>query len=89
MRVLVSAFVLSMALSAPALADDATAPPAEPAKAKSKDTADGVVCKRQMKTGSMIAVKVCTTPQQRAEQQKAVRDAQERMQGNSAGVIPR
>ena len=89
MRTVISAFVLSLTLAAPALADDTTPPPpAEAAKAPSKDAADGVVCKRQIKTGTMISVKVCTTAAQRAAQQKGVQSAQEHLQGPNTGVVP-
>jgi hypothetical protein len=93
MRHLVSAIALSMALAAPAFADDAApgaAPAPEQGKTKSKDKggkAAGVVCTSTTPTGSLFPVKVCTTAEQRKSQGNGVRNAQERMQG-AAPVIP-
>jgi hypothetical protein len=92
MRRLVSAFILSMALVAPAFAETATSNPAtEQGTAKSKDKggkAAGVVCSSTTPTGSLFPVKVCTTAEQRKSQRNGVQGAQERMQGSGAAVIP-
>lgn len=95
MRRLASAFVLSLALTAPAFADTPTAPAApaapEPGKDKPKDKsakAPGLVCTTDTPTGSRFPVKVCTTPEQRKAQRRNVDGAQDRMQGGGAPVIP-
>jgi hypothetical protein len=87
MRRFVSAFLLSMALAAPALADTATPAPApEPGKTAKKEV--DIVCTHETPTGTRFAVKVCTTAEQRKAQRREAEHAQDRMQGNSAPVIP-
>ena len=90
MRRLVSAFILSLALTAPAFADTPAAPAApEPGKDKPKGAkAAGLVCTTDTPTGSRFPVKVCTTPEQRKAQRRNVDGAQDRMQGGGAPVIP-
>lgn len=94
MRLFASAAVLAALLSVPALAQDAPASPAEPAatqpaqdigkKDAKKD--DGLICRRETPTGSLFAVKVCTTAEQRKAQSGATRSAQGAMQGGSQQV---
>lgn len=97
MRLFASAAVLAVFLSAPvfapAFAQEAPAAPAEPAVtqpvAAKKDAKknDGVICHREIPTGSQFPVKVCTTGADRKAQNKAAQKAQETMQGPTS-VIP-
>ncbi len=95
MRLFASVAVLSLALAAPVFAQTAPetpapaaaqpAPAATPAAAK-KD--DGIVCHKEMPTGSHFPVKVCTTAEQRKEQRETARRAQSSMQGGGSGLVP-
>lgn len=93
MRLFASAAVLAAFLSAPAFAQEAPAAPAEPVAAQpvatKKDAKknDGVICHREIPTGSQFPVKVCTTSADRKAQNKAAQKAQETMQGPTS-VIP-
>jgi hypothetical protein len=94
MRLFASAAVLAVFLSAPvfapAFAQEAPDAPAvtQPVAAK-KDAKknDGVICHREIPTGSQFPVKVCTTGADRKAQNKAAQKAQETMQGPTS-VIP-
>jgi hypothetical protein len=93
MRLLLSAAALSLILatsvSARPAPDQPTAQPSSnpapaPASAKKKD---GVICRKEIPTGSQFPVKVCTTPDQRSAQRSATHRAQEVMQRPSE-VVP-
>ncbi|MBO9545627.1 hypothetical protein [Caulobacter sp.] len=94
MRLFASAAVLAALLSVPALAQEAPVAPAEPtATQPAPDTGkkdakkdEGVICRREIPTGSLFAVKVCTTAEQRKAQSGAARSAQGAMQGGSQQV---
>jgi hypothetical protein len=87
MRLFASVAVLAtlLASSAVAQAPAATPPAAETKKEAKKD--DGVICRREIPTGSLFAVKVCTTAEQRKAQSSATRNAQGAMQ-SAAPQLP-
>ena len=90
MRLFASAAVLATLLATSAVAQEApAAPPAAQPEAGKKDAkkVDGVICHRETPTGSMFAVKVCTTAEQRKAQSEAARTAQGKMQ-SAAPQIP-
>ena len=96
MRLFASVALLSLALTtsvsaqvpveqpAAAPAEAAAPTPATPAADKKKD---GVVCRREIPTGSHFPVKVCTTADQRKSQRTMAQHAQDAMQGPNQ-VVP-
>jgi hypothetical protein len=96
MRLFVSVAVLSLALATSVSARPApgqpTAQPTSnetpaPAKADGEKKKDGVVCRKEMPTGSHFPVKVCTTAEERKAQRSATQRAQEILQRPSE-VVP-
>jgi hypothetical protein len=97
MRFFASVAVLSLALatSVSAQTASATAPeqpaaqpaPAEAAAPVADKKKDGLVCRREIPTGSHFPVKVCTTAEQRKAQRGVAQRAQETMQSGNP-VIP-
>jgi hypothetical protein len=99
MRLFASVAVLSVVLAtsvsaqaisaaAPDQAAAQPAPPQTPAPAPAADKKkDGLVCRREIPTGSHFPVKVCTTADQRKAQRSMAQRAQETMQSGSP-VIP-
>lgn len=98
MRFLASVAVLSLALatsvSAQPIPEQPTAQPAStaapaPASTEGADKKkDGVVCRKEMPTGSHFPVKVCTTSEQRKAERSAAQRAQENAQIPRNDVIP-
>lgn len=96
MRLFASVALLSLALttsvSAQVPAEQSAAAPAEaaapataaPAADKKKD---GMVCRKEIPTGSHFPVKVCTTAEQRKSQRTMAQQAQESMQAPNQ-VVP-
>lgn len=94
MRLFASAAVLAAVLASSAFAQAPAEPPAaQPDAAAGKTTekkdakADGVICRREIPTGSLFAVKVCTTAEQRKAQSNATHKAQDTMQ-SAAPQLP-
>lgn len=92
MRLFASATVLAMALATSAFAQAPAGTPSSPSAPAPESKKDakgdgGVICRREIPTGSLFAAKVCTTAEQRKAQSGAVRNAQGAMQG-AAPVVP-
>jgi hypothetical protein len=97
MRLFVSVAVLSLALATSVSARPAPDQPAAqptsnetpaPAKANGGDKKkDGVVCRKEIPTGSQFPVKVCTTVEERRAQQRTAQRVQETMQ-RPTEVVP-
>ncbi len=94
MRLFASAAVFATLLATSAVAQTPSDPPAPEAKQETKKEAkqdakkdDGVICRREIPTGSLFAVKVCTTAEQRKAQSSATRNAQGAMQ-SAAPQLP-
>jgi hypothetical protein len=90
MRLFASAAVLATLLATSAVAQTPSDPPASETKQEAKKDAkkdDGVICRREIPTGSLFAVKVCTTAEQRKAQSSATRNAQGAMQ-SAAPQLP-
>ncbi|KQV56184.1 MULTISPECIES: hypothetical protein [unclassified Caulobacter] len=93
MRLFASVAVLSMALatsvSAQAISGSASdQPAAQPAPTEAsapvaEKKKDGLVCRKEIPTGSHFPVKVCTTADQRKAQRGMAQRAQEVMQSGS------
>jgi hypothetical protein len=93
MRLFASVAVLSLALatSVSAQASSAAAPEQPAAQPAPTETAapvadkkkDGLVCRKEIPTGSHFPVKVCTTADQRKAQRSMAQRAQETMQSGS------
>ncbi|WP_297512587.1 hypothetical protein [uncultured Caulobacter sp.] len=66
--------------------DQTAAPPAASA-GKAAKPKDGVICRKEMVTGSQFPVKICTTPEDRQAQRRMAQRAQETMQAPTP-VIP-
>lgn len=102
MRLLMSVAVLSLAAATSVSAQTTTEQPAAqpaPTEAVAPSTAapaavvvdaekkSGLVCRKEIPTGSHFPVKVCTTAEQRKSQRSMAQRAQESMQGPTP-VIP-
>ena len=96
MRLFASATLLSLALTTSVSAQVASEPPAAapaeaavpaPAAPAADKKKDGVVCRKEIPTGSHFPVKVCTTAEQRKSQRSMAQHAQETMQGPNQ-VVP-
>ena len=88
--VAVLAFALATSVSAQATSAAATdQPAAQPAPTEGAPAPvadkkkDGIVCRKEIPTGSHFPVKVCTTAEQRKAQRTVAQHAQETMQSGS------
>jgi hypothetical protein len=94
MRLFVSVAVFSVALatsvSARPAPDQPTAQPTSngaPAPTEGDKKKDGVICRKEIPTGSHFPVKVCTSAEERKAQRSAAQRAQETLQRPSE-VVP-
>lgn len=91
--VAVVGLALAASVSAQPVASEPTAQlastetPAPAPAAKAKKNKDGVICHKELPTGSRLPIKVCTTAEERRGQRGAAQRAQESMQAPSQ-VIP-
>ena len=99
MRLFASVAVVSLALAASVSAQpvstepaaqpttETPAPSAKAEKGKAKKNKDGVICHKELPTGSRLPIKVCTTAEERRGQRSSAQRAQESMQAPSQ-VVP-
>jgi hypothetical protein len=95
MRLFASVAALSLTLATSVLAQTAPEQPAAPTETAAPANAtpvvdkkkDGLVCHKEIPTGSQFPVKVCTSAADRKVQNKAAQRAQESMQAPTS-IVP-